>query len=122
RGRHLGRRPRGTLGHGLFPRRRNIVQGRETRVAGALAKLALNMQQTASRVPVDAAEGTAARLWTSLANVTSTSAVGLPRLTRISRPSTCVISPMGVIPSPQLLAAPQPQPAASSRCPHPYGR
>src|SRR5713101_5735699 len=71
-------------------------------------------------VPVDAPEGTAARPCTPLARVTSTSTVGLPRLSRISRPTTCVIFPITLRPSPQPLAVLRPQRAALSRYPHRY--
>src|SRR5688572_8011656 len=46
---------------------------------------------SASRSPVDAPDGTAARPNAPLSSVTSTSTVGLPRESRISRPCTLVI-------------------------------
>ena len=46
----------------------------------------------ASRVPVEAPEGTPARAVAPQAKLTATSTVGLPRLSRISRPTTFVIS------------------------------
>src|SRR4249919_594668 len=46
---------------------------------------------SASRSPVDAPDGTAARPNAPPASVTSTSTVGLPRESRISRPSTFAI-------------------------------
>src|SRR6185369_8510077 len=51
----------------------------------------------ASREPVDAPEGTAARPITPLSSSTSHSTVGLPRLSRISRPT---ISTMALIHTP----------------------
>src|SRR4051794_32671555 len=50
--------------------------------------LSPSRSSTASRVPVDAPEGTAARPCAPLARKTSTSTVGLPRLSTTSRPRT----------------------------------
>src|SRR5262245_28382150 len=36
-------------------------------------------------------------------------------------PTTYVLFPIGLMHAPQVLVAPRPQPAAWSRCPHPYG-
>src|SRR5687768_8194517 len=46
----------------------------------------------ASREPVDAPEGTAARPMVPLSSSTSHSTVGLPRLSRISRPTMSTIA------------------------------
>ena len=48
--------------------------------------LSPSRSSTASRVPVEAPEGTAARPRAPLSRMTSTSTVGLPRLSKISRP------------------------------------
>ena len=48
----------------------------------------------ASREPVEAPEGTAARPITPLSNSTSHSTVGLPRLSRISRPTMSTMALM----------------------------
>src|SRR3954463_8602171 len=50
--------------------------------------LSPSRSSTASRVPVDAPEGTAARPCAPLSRKTSTSTVGLPRLSTTSRPRT----------------------------------
>src|SRR5262249_61337932 len=49
----------------------------------------------ASCAPVDAPDGTAARPRAPSSRVTSTSTVGLPRLSRISRPTISVMAVMG---------------------------
>ena len=51
----------------------------------AIAFLSPSRISRASRLPVDAPEGTAARAEMPLSSVTSTSTVGLPRESRISR-------------------------------------
>src|SRR6266436_4251330 len=51
---------------------------------------------TASCAPVEAPEGTAARPSEPSSRMTSTSTVGLPRLSRISRPMMSTIAVMGV--------------------------
>src|SRR5688500_16346771 len=53
--------------------------------------LSPSRSSTASRVPVEAPDGTAARPVAPLSRTTSTSTVGFPRLSRISRPRTLVI-------------------------------
>src|SRR5215467_3230447 len=53
--------------------------------------LSPSLSSSASRSPVDAPEGTAARPNAAPSNATSTSTVGLPRESRISRPWTRVI-------------------------------
>src|SRR6201985_822927 len=54
--------------------------------------LSPSRSSTASRVPVEAPEGTAARPIEPSSSTTSTSTVGLPRLSRISRPTTFTIA------------------------------
>src|SRR6266852_6079044 len=51
-------------------------------------RLSPSRSSSASRTPVDAPDGTAARPNAPPASVTSTSTVGLPRESRISRPRT----------------------------------
>src|ERR1700728_706286 len=54
--------------------------------------LSPSRSSTASRVPVEAPDGTAARPIEPSSSTTSTSTVGLPRLSRISRPTTFTIA------------------------------
>ena len=65
--------------------------------------LSPSRSSTASRAPVEAPEGTAARPKLPSSNVTSASTVGLPRESRISRPRMSVILIMcrGRIPLPE---------------------
>ena len=61
------------------------------RLEDALAAVGLaspSRNSTASKLPVEAPEGTAARPRAPLASSTSTSTVGLPRESRICRPNT----------------------------------
>jgi len=51
----------------------------------------------ASRLPVDAPEGTAARPMVPLSSSTSHSTVGLPRLSRISRPTMSTMALIQVL-------------------------
>src|SRR6187431_1634397 len=57
--------------------------------------LSPSRSSSASRSPVDAPDGTAARPVEPPSSVTSTSTVGLPRESRISRPCTLVIFTSG---------------------------
>src|SRR5262249_38523547 len=57
--------------------------------------LSPSRSSTASCAPVDAPDGTAARPRAPSSRVTSTSTVGLPRLSRISRPTISVMAVMG---------------------------
>ena len=91
--------------HRLVERRADRVRGR--RSAFAISPLTLatafrtplppyralspSRSSSASRSPVDAPDGTAARPSAPPSSVTSTSTVGLPRESRISRPCTRVI-------------------------------
>ena len=118
---HQGVEPALVLGLGARQRVEQVAVDRGHGLGDALAEIAMLVavrRSTASCAPVEAPDGTAALPKAPSSRVTSTSTVGLPRLSRISRATISTIWVMrvpanrlsggGSSPAPLALAVPSP--------------